>query len=58
VSKETWGAKDLFQLTLPYCCSSLKEVKQGQNLDSVADAEAIEGAAYWFALHGLLNPLS
>ena len=45
-------------LTPPRGCSSLKEsgqeLKQGRNLEAGADAEAMEGAAYWLAPHGLL----
>ena len=35
-----------------------QELKQGWNLEAGADAEAMEGAAYWLAPHGLLNLLS
>ena len=31
---------------------------QGRNLEAGADAEAMEGAAYWLAPHGLLSLLS
>ena len=62
MSKATWGAKSLFQLMLPYFCSSLKEVRTGTqtgpDLDVLADTEAIEGAVYWFDLHGLLTLFS
>ena len=33
-------------------------LKQGRNLEAGADAEAMEGGAYWFASHGLLSLLS
>ena len=46
-------------LTPPRGCSSLKEsgqeLKQGRNLEAGADAEAMEGAAYWLAFLGFLN---
>ena len=35
-----------------------QELKQGRNLEAGADAEAVEGAAYWLASHGLLSLLS
>ena len=35
-----------------------QELKQGRNLEAGADAEAIKGATYWFASHGLLSLLS
>jgi hypothetical protein len=34
------------------------ELTQGRNLESGADAEAMEGAAYWTSSHGLLSFLS
>jgi hypothetical protein len=37
---------------------SLTEGSQGRNLEAGADAEAMEGAAYWLAPHGLLSLLS
>jgi hypothetical protein len=54
--------KGLIQLNPPGLSPSLEEVrtelKQGWNLDVGADAEAMEGTAYWLAHHGLLNLLS
>jgi hypothetical protein len=52
--------KDLFCLHLPHCCSSPKEVRTGTQAgqEAGADAEAIEGAAYWLASPGLLSLLS
>jgi hypothetical protein len=35
-----------------------QELKQGRNLEAGMDAEAMEGAAYWLAPHGLLSLLS
>jgi hypothetical protein len=45
---------------LPYHCSPLKNrnSNQGRNLEAGADAEAMEGAAYWLAPPGLLCLLS
>jgi hypothetical protein len=39
------GRKAFIQLTLPYCCSSLKEVRTGTQAGQEAgtDAEAMEG---------------
>ena len=34
------------------------EGRLGRNLEAGADAEAMEGAAYWLAPHGLLSLLS
>lgn len=48
-------------LTLPYQCSSTKEMRAGIKqgcLEAEADAEAMRGAAYWLTPHGLLNGLS
>jgi hypothetical protein len=35
-----------------------QELTQGRNLEAGADAEAVEGAAYWLASPGLLSLLS
>jgi hypothetical protein len=52
------GRKGFIWFTLPHSSPSWKEViqelKQGRNLEAGADAEAMEGAAYWLAPHGLL----
>lgn len=54
--QSTSGRKVLVQLTLPHHCSSLKEVRrQGRILEAGANAKAVEGAAYWLVLHGLLS---
>lgn len=40
-------------------CSSLEEIRTGtqaRNLGAGAQAEVIEGAAYWLSHHGLLSP--
>jgi hypothetical protein len=54
------GKKGFIQLTLPHCCSSPKEVMTGTQVgqEAGADAEAMEGAAYWLASPGLLSLLS
>jgi hypothetical protein len=47
------GRKGFIQLTLLPSCSSLKkseqDLRQGRILEAGADAEAMEGAAYWLA---------
>ena len=52
----------LSQLTFSHHSPSLKELgqelTQGRNLEVGADAEAMEGAAYWLAPHGLFSLLS
>jgi hypothetical protein len=50
------GRKGLIQLTLPHCCSSLKEVRTGTQAGQEAgtDAEAMEDAIYWLAQLDLL----
>ena len=35
-----------------------QKLTQGENPEAGADAEAMEGAAYWLSLHGLLSLLS
>jgi hypothetical protein len=35
-----------------------QELKQVRNLETGADAQAVQGAAYWFTFHGLLRQLS
>jgi hypothetical protein len=57
------GRKGFIFLTLHIThCSSSKEdgtgVKSGRNVEAGADAEAMEGAAYWLAAPGLLSLLS
>ena len=59
MTEPTLGAKGLFSLAY---CSPSKEVRteltQGRNLEAGAGAEALEGAADWHALFGLLCLLS
>jgi hypothetical protein len=38
--------------------ASGQELKQGRNLETGGDTEAIEDAVYWIASHGLLRLLS
>jgi hypothetical protein len=60
MTKRTWGEKGS-SLTAP-CNNPSKavrgELKQGRNLEAGADAEAMEGAADWFALHSFHSLLS
>jgi hypothetical protein len=55
------GRKVFILLTVPCHCLTSEEQgqepKQGRNLESGADAEAMEGAAYWLDPHLLLNLL-
>lgn len=57
MTKASWGRKGLFVLhvhiAVLYQRKSGKELKPGRNLKARADAEALEGAAYWLAAHGL-----
>jgi hypothetical protein len=55
--KASWGRKSLFGLHFYIARNSGQELKQGRNLEAGPDAEAMEGAAYWFAPHGLLSLL-
>jgi hypothetical protein len=52
----------VYLLILPCCVNhqrkSGQEIKQGRNLEAGADAETMEGAAYWLASHALFIPLS
>jgi hypothetical protein len=50
------GKKGFIQLTIPYCCSSPKEVRTGTQAgqEAGADAEAMEGFLYWLAQPALL----
>ena len=53
--------KGFIWLAFPHCCSALKKVRtgtQGRNLKAGSDAEAMEGAGYWFALHSVHSLLS
>jgi hypothetical protein len=51
MTKKQVGEERVFQLTLPYCCSSPKEVSTGTQASQEAgdDAEAMEGYSYWLA---------
>lgn len=55
--KAIWEAKSLFHLTglRPHTST---EGSQGRNLEKGTGAEAMEGAANWLALHGMLSPNS
>jgi hypothetical protein len=46
-TKKQFGRKGFIQLTLPYCCSSLREVRTGTQAGQKAgaDAEAMEGCS-------------
>jgi hypothetical protein len=47
MTKKQLGRKGFIQLTLPCCCSSLKEVRTGTQTGqrAAADAEAMEGCS-------------
>jgi hypothetical protein len=52
------GRKGFIQLTLPYCCSSPKEVRTGTQAgqEAGADAEAMEGCSLLACLPWLAQP--
>jgi hypothetical protein len=54
------GRKGFIQLTLPYCCSSPKEVRTGTQAGQEAgdDAELWRDVTYCLASFGLLSLLS
>jgi hypothetical protein len=54
------GRKGFIRLTLPYCCSSPKEVRTGPQAgqEAGADAEAMEGCSLLACSPGLLSLLS
>jgi hypothetical protein len=54
------GRKGFIWLTLPYCCSSPKEVRTGTQAGQKegADAEAMEGCSLLACFPGLLSLLS
>jgi hypothetical protein len=54
------GRKGFIELTFPHHCSSQKEIRNSnnRNLEAGADEEAMEGAAYRLASHGLLSLLA
>jgi hypothetical protein len=53
--KKQLGRKGFIQLTLPYCCSSPKEVRTGTQAGKKAgaDAEAMEGCSLLACFHWL-----
>ena len=51
------GVYYVLQLTVHHQRKPGQELKQGNNLEGGADAEAMEGAAYWLAPPGLLSLL-
>jgi hypothetical protein len=55
MTKKQLGRKGLIQLTLPHCCSSLKEVRIGTQASQGvgADAEAMEGCTLLACFHWL-----
>jgi hypothetical protein len=60
--KASWRGKGLFSLhflvAIHHQRKTGQEFTEGSNLEAGADAEAMEGAAYWLASPGLLNLLS
>ena len=58
----SWGGKGLcslhFHIAIHHQRKSGQELTQGRNLEAGADAEVMEGAAYWIASPGLLSLLS
>ena len=57
--KASWGEEGLsgshVHITVHHWRTSGQELTQGRNLEAGADAEILEGAAYWLAPHGLLR---
>ena len=60
--KASWEGKGLFGLHFHAAVhlwrKSRQELKQERILEAGTDTEAMEGAAYWLASHGLLNLFS
>jgi hypothetical protein len=58
MTKKQLGRKGFIQLTLPYCCSSPKEVRTGTQASqkAVADAEAMEGCSLLACFPWLAQP--
>jgi hypothetical protein len=58
MNKKQLGRKGYIWLTLPYCCSSPKEVRTGTQAgqEAGADAEAMEGYSLLACLTGLAQP--
>ena len=57
MAKCSVGRKGFILLTVP-CNRSIIKGSEGRHLEAGADAEAMEGAAFRLASHGLLNLLS
>jgi hypothetical protein len=55
-SSSKLGRKGFIQLTLPNCCSSLKEVRTGTQAGQKADAEAMEGCSLLACFPWLAQP--
>ena len=60
MTKKQLGRKGFIQLTLPYCCSSPREVRTGTQAGQKAgaDAEAMEGCSLLACSPSLLSLLS
>jgi hypothetical protein len=58
MTKKQLGKKRFIQLTLPYCCSSPKEVRTGTQAgqEAGADAEAMEGCCLLACFPWLAQP--
>ena len=48
----------VLHITAHHQRKSAHRLEQGRNLEAGADAEAMEGAAYWLTSYGLLSMLS
>jgi hypothetical protein len=56
--KQAVQEKVYLAVTIHHWRKSRQELKQSSDLEAGPDAEAMEGAAYWLAPHGLLSLLS
>jgi hypothetical protein len=58
MTKKQLVSKGFIQLTLPHCCSSLKEVRTGTQAgqEAGADAEAMEGCSLLACFPWLAQP--
>jgi hypothetical protein len=58
MTKKQLGKKWFIQLTIPYCCSSPKELRTGTQAgqEAGADAEAMEGCSLLACLTWLAQP--
>jgi hypothetical protein len=58
MTKKQLGKKGFIRLTLPHCCSSLKEVRTGTQAGQEAgvDAEAVEGCSLLACFSCLAQP--